>query len=92
MENLIIEHQEMKNCWEAIRTFVENIVDELPDGKRAIEVNNEEIKTSLNQKSALKAILYDKYFPNKARIVAKSSDEIKTHWMSISYKQGYKIF
>ena len=57
MENLIIEHKEMKNCWEAIRTFVENLVDESLGEKRTIEVNNEKFKTNSNQKSALKAIL-----------------------------------
>ena len=41
MENLIIEHKEMKNCWEAIRTFEENLVDESTGDKRTIEINNE---------------------------------------------------
>ena len=92
IENLIIEHKDMKNCSEAIRTFVENLVDELPGGKRTIEVNNEKFKANSNKKSALKAILYDKYSPNRAKIVTKSSNEIKTYSVSISYKQGYKIF
>ena len=92
MENLINEHKEMSHSWETIRTFVENLVEEKPDEKRELKTNNEKINKDSNQQPALKAILYDKYFANRARLVTKKNNEIKTYRVTISYKLGYKMF
>ena len=92
MENLINEHKEMSHSWETIRTFVENLEEEKPDEKRELKTNNEKINKDSNQQPALKAILYDKYFANRARLVTKKNNEIKTYRVTISYKLGYKMF
>ena len=40
----------------------------------------------------LKAILYDRYIPNRVKVVTNSNNVIRTYKVSISYRYNYKIF
>ena len=39
-----------------------------------------------------KAILYDRYIPNRAKVVTNSNNVIRTYKVSISYRYNYKTF
>ena len=54
--------------------------------------NYEVSKRQIDRQPASKAVLYDRYIPNKARIVTNLNGAIRTYKVSINYKYGYKVF
>ena len=50
------------------------------------------IEANRKQQSIIKEILYDKYIPNKARIVTKSGEIIKSYRVTISHKFNKRIY
>ena len=100
IQNIIITQKELIQRWEAIGSQFESMIDNTtnftnkPNKKNRI---NNEAGIKIHSKNgkwqpANKAILYNRYIPNKARIVTHSWNSIKTYKVSLDYWNNRKIF
>ena len=99
MYNMIGFQKEINQKWEVIGSLVEGMIGGESYQIKTSQNNSSysEYKKSLieenrKQHSIIKAILYDKYIPNKARIVTKSGETIKNYIVTISHKFNKRIY
>ena len=94
IQNIIISHKELCQKWDAIESLVEgikvnsdNILSRTPKNTSYINYKNSIIEQKRKQrKSITQAILYNKYLPNKARIITKPEGNIKVYNVSINHR------
>ena len=99
MHNLIEFQKEINQKWEAIGSLVEGMIEgesyqikTSQNNSSYSEYKKNLIEANKKQQSITKAILYDKYIPNKARIVTKSGETIKSYRVTISHKFNKRIY
>ena len=99
MHNLIGFQKEINHKWEAIGSLVEGMIEgesyqikTSQSNSSYSEYKKKLIEENIKQQSIIKAILYDKYIPNKARIVTKSGETIKSYRVTISHKFNKTIY
>ena len=93
--------EKIERNWEHKTEYTQRNYDQDSQSDKVINKNYENFKQNIKQeakkqlqaaKPFYKAILYDRYYYNKARIVTKSEDTIKVYNISISYRYGNKIY
>ena len=90
------EHSNTKIEGEDIKSRIQNIIIEQEELQQKIENTKQNLKSSKDMNSnrtqngkyqpVYKAILYDKYDPNKARTVVCSNNKVKTYRVSVDYQ------
>ena len=101
IQNIIITQKELNQKWDAIGSLVEGMIEgstyaepmkknlqysKYKEDNRKLNSSYYEKIKQKNNPNVSKAILYDKYNYNKARVVTKYNDTIKTYKVSISYR------
>ena len=107
MQNIIITQKELNQKWDAIGSLVEGMIEgstyaePMKKNLQYSKYKEDNIKLNSsyyektkqkNNPNVSKAILYDKYNYNKARVVTKYNDTIKTYKVSISYRYNFKAY
>ena len=93
IQNLIIEQKEIKQKCEAVGSFVEGMIQDSPDRTMKSNESKVGIHNKYHERQPItKAILYDKYVQNKARVVTHSNNITKTYKISIRYNYYGKVF
>ena len=100
MQGIILHQKELNQRWDNIGSFIEGMIKEYPETPHKATTNSNYLKYKKyirerrNQKfqPITKAILYDKYIANKARIVTKKREDIKIYEVKIRYINYRKTY
>ena len=99
IQNILISQKEINQKWDAIGSLVEGMIEGESSLIKTTQNNisyskykKDLAETNRKHQPITKAILYDKYIPNKARIVTAKEKDIKTYRVTISHKFNKRIY